>query len=56
VLLPFCLDQLNFVKIAAFLQLGKLKKVGWVGDDSHIVLVNNSLVKKDDAKGKFLCH
>jgi hypothetical protein len=28
VLLPFCLDQLNFVKIAAFLQLGKLKKVG----------------------------
>jgi hypothetical protein len=36
----FCLDHLNCVKMAAFqlyLQSGKQLKVGWVGDDSHVV-------------------
>jgi hypothetical protein len=38
--LRFCLDHLNCVKMADFqfyLQSGKQKKVGWVGDDSHVV-------------------
>jgi hypothetical protein len=36
--------------MAAFqlkLQLGKQRKVGWVGDDSHVVCGKNSLVKKE---------
>jgi hypothetical protein len=36
----FCLDHHICVKMAAFqfyLQLGKQRKVGWVGDESHIV-------------------
>jgi hypothetical protein len=50
--LPFCLDPLNCVKMMAlqfYLQSGKQKKVGWVGDGSHVVLllVKNSLVKKE---------
>jgi hypothetical protein len=35
-----CLDHLNCVKMAAsrfYLQSGKQRKVGWMGDDSHVV-------------------
>jgi hypothetical protein len=38
--LRFCLDHLSCVKMAAFqscLQSGKQRKVGWAGDDSHVV-------------------
>jgi hypothetical protein len=38
--LLFSLDHFNRVKMAEFqfyLQSGKQRKVGWVGDDSHIV-------------------
>jgi hypothetical protein len=38
--LRFYLDHLNCVKIAAFqfyLQSGKQRKVGWEGDDNHVV-------------------
>jgi hypothetical protein len=38
--LRFCLHQLNYVKMVAsqfYLQLGKQRKVGWMGDDSHVV-------------------
>jgi hypothetical protein len=38
--LRFCLDRLSCVKMAAFqfyLQSGKQRKAGWVGDDSHVV-------------------
>jgi hypothetical protein len=38
--LQFCLDHLSCVKMAAFkfyFQLGKPRKVRWMGDDSHIV-------------------
>jgi hypothetical protein len=38
--LRFCLDHLNCVKMAAFqfyIQSGTQRKVGWVGDDSHVV-------------------
>jgi hypothetical protein len=32
----------------SYLQLGKERKVGWVGDDSHVVFgKKNSLVKKE---------
>jgi hypothetical protein len=36
----FSLDQLSCVKQVVFqfyLHLGKLRKVGWMGDDSHVV-------------------
>jgi hypothetical protein len=36
----YCLGHLNCVKLAAFqfyLQSGKQRKVGWVGDDSHVI-------------------
>jgi hypothetical protein len=42
--MKFCLDHLNFVKIAAFqcyLQSGKQRKVGW------LFLIKHSLVKKE---------
>jgi hypothetical protein len=29
------------------LQTGKQKKEGWMGEDSHVVLVKNSLVNKE---------
>jgi hypothetical protein len=49
--LRFCLDHLNYVKMAAFqfyLQSGKQRKVGWLGDSSHVVFdKKNSLVKKE---------
>jgi hypothetical protein len=38
--LPFCLHHLSSVKMAAsqfYLQSGKERKVGWAGDDSHVV-------------------
>jgi hypothetical protein len=38
--MPFYLDRLNCVKMAVFqfyLQSGKLRAVGWVGDDSHVI-------------------
>jgi hypothetical protein len=38
--LQFCLNQLNCVKMAAFqfyLQMGKKRKIGWVGDNNHVV-------------------
>jgi hypothetical protein len=38
--LQFCLDHLSCVKMAAFqfyLQPRKKRKVGWVGDDRHVV-------------------
>jgi hypothetical protein len=38
--LRFCLDHLYFVKMSAYqfyLQSRKQRKVGWVGDDSHVV-------------------
>jgi hypothetical protein len=38
--LRFCLNHLSCVKMAAFqfyLQSGKQRRVGWVGDDCHIV-------------------
>jgi hypothetical protein len=38
--LRFCLDHIICVKMAAFqfyLQSGKQRKVGWVGDDIHVV-------------------
>jgi hypothetical protein len=38
--LRLCLDHISCVKIAAFqlyLQSGNQRKVGWVGDDSHVV-------------------
>jgi hypothetical protein len=46
-----CLDCLICVKMAAFqlyCQPGKQRKVGWAGDDSHVVFSKkNSLVKKE---------
>jgi hypothetical protein len=48
--LRFCLDHLNCVKMGVFqfyLQSEKQKKVRWVGDDSYVVLVKNSLVLKE---------
>jgi hypothetical protein len=39
-------NHLNCVKMVAF-HPGKQRKVGWVGDDSH-VFGKNSMVKKDE--------
>jgi hypothetical protein len=40
----------NCVKMAAFqlyLQLGKQRKIGWVGEETRVALVKNLLVKKE---------
>jgi hypothetical protein len=49
--LQFCLDNHSCVKIAGFqfhLQSRKQRKVRWVGDDSHVVLGEKFLVKKEE--------
>jgi hypothetical protein len=54
--------NISIVSKWRFLQLGKQRKVaggeimweGLVGDDSHVVLVENSLVKKEVWDGAFL--
>jgi hypothetical protein len=48
VFLRFCLDQLNYVKMAAlqfYLQSGKERKVGWFGTTVMLYLVKTSLLK-----------
>jgi hypothetical protein len=45
----FCLSHLSCVKMAAFhfyLQSGKQRKVGWVGNDSLVVFGKRSMVGK----------
>jgi hypothetical protein len=45
----FCLHHLNCAKMAVvqFIFIRGNKKVRWVGGDSHLLLVKNSLVKKE---------
>jgi hypothetical protein len=55
--LRYCHDRLNCVKMAAsqfYLSSGTQRQVGWVWDDSHVILVNNSLVKKGSVRWCFV--
>jgi hypothetical protein len=47
--LRFCLDHLNCVKMVENRKVagGQVRRVGWVGDDSHVALAENSLMKKE---------
>jgi hypothetical protein len=46
----FCFDYLNYVKMAAFQfyrQSGKQENVRWVGENSHVVFGQITLVKRE---------
>jgi hypothetical protein len=43
----FSTNRVKMVTFKFYLQSGEQRKVGWVGDKSHVVLVKNSLVKKE---------
>jgi hypothetical protein len=54
--LQFCVDHLSCIKMAAFLlylQLGKQRKIGWVGEYSHAVFDQKFMVKKEVCDSAF---